>query len=83
MALTHDEDWDDKNSCTGYETLYRDGVVRVQLAEETSRKLEIDNELRKSQPKHASVHENPYQESDPSSNQNLSNDVQSLVRWIL
>jgi hypothetical protein len=50
MALTHYEDWNDENGCTGYKTLYRNGMLRVQLAEETSRKLEIDNKLEGRQP---------------------------------
>jgi hypothetical protein len=55
MAPTHYEDWDDKNCCTCYKTLYGDGVVRVQLAKETSRKLEIDNKLQESQPSHTTL----------------------------
>jgi hypothetical protein len=34
-----------KNGCTGYETLHGNGMVGVQLAKETPRELEVDNEL--------------------------------------
>jgi hypothetical protein len=84
MALTHSEDWNNENGCTGYETLYRNGMLRMQLAEETSRQLEIDNKLEESQPRNNSwTKTNTNQKSNPGGDQNLGDDVQSFVRWIL